>query len=1058
MKNLFLVTIFVLLQGFLFATDAFPGTALEFDGVDDFVNCGNDSSLDITDSITIEAWINANSWKINYWEGTIVGKDGNTAGYNLRCGENGRLSFTNGISGSWEEALSSQIMNTGTWYHVAGVYDGVSQKIYINGELVAENATTGSIGVNTNNLQIGDSPGYPGRLFDGKIEEIRLWSTARTVEEIRENINLPLSGSETGIVSYWQFNEGTGIFLNDIISGNDGTLTNMYDTDWVNSTIPFGSGSVNTQIVGTTGVVDFTGTDLSMDIIEKTGIDTIVVSKLDLAPNIVPINAEDVFDSQYWVVRKYGAGTYNSNTTFKISEDLTIEDENKPNTICLFSRDIGSDNNWYVETISDSVSSVSKQSIFNDVYNTGQYILARKINQHIEEFYPQDDELHMILNENLVIKFDQEMIVGSGNIYIKKGLDDTIFETITVTSTVILDSLVTIDPSDNLEYFTDYYVLIDSTAFMNTDSVCFNGIYEKETWNFKSENQFTDINAELEGVRFSSVAWGDYDNDGDLDILLTGSTGLGNISVIYNNDEGIFFDDTNARLEEVHKSSVAWGDHNNDGDLDILLTGWDNSYDPISRIYWNGYGAFWDMHIVFLYDVYDSSVAWGDYDNDGDLDFLLTGRGEFSFRSTLVSNIYRNDSGDFININAGLERVYTSSVAWGDYDNDGDLDMLLTGQDRRNDPISKIYRNDSGVFTDINAGLVGVYWSSVAWGDYDNDGDLDILLTGYTGTGRISNIYRNDVGVFTDINAELEGVYTSSVAWGDYDNDGDLDILLTGNGELSDHSSYNVSNIYRNDSGVFTDINAGLVGIIDGSVAWGDYDNDGDLDILLTGYYYDGTNHYISKIYRNNSVIKNTAPSFPLNLSTSLTDSTVIFSWDKATDTETPQDGLSYNLYLGTVDNKDSINSSMSDIPTGYRKVVSLGNTNQNNSWVIKDLEDGTYYWSVQAVDHAFAGSEFSAEQTFSILGSPQNVITDVNGNDIHLIWDEVPTATSYKIYASTDPYGTFTDFTNFGTLNGLSWDLSWSGDKLFFYVITVSGTKVITKSIKSNKTVIKSK
>ena len=146
-------------------------------------------------------------------------------------------------------------------------------------------------------------------------------------------------------VNYFQFNDGTDILASDIISGNHGNLTNMDDTDWVDSTIPFGSGFVNTQIVSTTGIVDFTGTDLLMDITEKSETDTIVATKIDIAPNIVPSNAEDVFDSQYWVIRKYGTGTYSSNTTFKISEDFTIEDENEPNNICLFSRDIGADDN-----------------------------------------------------------------------------------------------------------------------------------------------------------------------------------------------------------------------------------------------------------------------------------------------------------------------------------------------------------------------------------------------------------------------------------------------------------------------------------------------------------------------------------------------------------------------------------------------------------------------------------------------------------------------------------------------------------------------------------------
>ncbi len=85
-------------------------------------------------------------------------------------------------------------------------------------------------------------------------------------------------------------------------------------------------------------------------------------------------------------------------------------------------------------------------------------------------------------------------------------------------------------------------------------------------------------------------------------------------------------------------------------------------------------------------------------------------------------------------------------MAWGDYDNDGDLDILLAGSTGSDSAISRIYRNDGGTFTDIEAGLPGVFSGSVAWGDYDNDGDLDLLLT-TSGIGiGTSGLYRNDGG------------------------------------------------------------------------------------------------------------------------------------------------------------------------------------------------------------------------------------------------------------------------------------------------------------------------
>ena len=149
------------------------------------------------------------------------------------------------------------------------------------------------------------------------------------------------------------------------------------------------------------------------------------------------------------------------------------------------------------------------------------------------------------------------------------------------------------------------------------------------------------------------------------------------------------------------------------------------------------------------------------------------------------------------------------------------VSILLTGYDGSRG-ISKVYRNDGGAFVDISASLAGASSSSVEWGDYDNDGDLDILLTG----NGVSKLYGNQDGRFVDIFASLPGVYVGSVAWGDYDNDRDLDILLTGNAPPMAH-------VLRNDVGVFVDIPTSLTGVGFSSVAWGDYDSDGDLDILL---------------------------------------------------------------------------------------------------------------------------------------------------------------------------------------------------------------------------------
>ena len=506
-----------------------------------------------------------------------------------------------------------------------------------------------------------------------------------------------------------------------------------------------------------------------------------------------------------------------------------------------------------------------------------------------------------------------------------------------------------------LDYDTEYFYRVRSYNCDNVSSDNSNTASVKTRF-----AEFSEISTNLEGISSSSAAWGDYDNDGDLDILMTGNSSSGSISKIYRNDSGVF-SHINAGLYSTAYGTVSWGDYDNDGDLDILLTGLN-----ISKILRNDSGVFSDIY-ARLPRTSSGRAAWGDYDNDGDLDLLLAGQLQDGTNDD-YSGIYRNDSGVFTDINAGLIGVRGGSTSWADYDNDGDLDILLSGYnwDGTNNYISAIYRNDSGSFVDINAGLFGGYNSSVDWGDYDCDGDLDILLSAYNNTSHVSKIYRNDNGVFTDVNAGLTGVSSGSVSWGDFDNDGDLDILLSGGNQTG-----RFSQIYRNDSGLFTDIYAGLVGVSSGSADWGDYDNDGDLDILLTGRA-GGSNYYNTIIYRNNCLSSNTLPSSPINLSATLNGSEATFTWDRSSDIETPRDGLSYNLYIGTSSLNEEANPSMSNTSNGYRKVVQLGNVNQNTSWKIDRLSYFvTYYWSVQAIDNSYAGSEFAPEQSFSFSTEP---------------------------------------------------------------------------------------
>jgi hypothetical protein len=158
-----------------------------------------------------------------------------------------------------------------------------------------------------------------------------------------------------------------------------------------------------------------------------------------------------------------------------------------------------------------------------------------------------------------------------------------------------------------------------------------------------------------------------------------------------------------------------------------------------------------------------------------------------------VSNNGTFSTASFTEQTAGLRNLGISSASWGDYDNNGDLDILLTGATINPVygpiPFSRVFKNngDNTFLEQTSITLPDVYSGSSSWIDYDNDGDLDIMLAGEYNGSMITKIYQNIDGVnfSEDLQVSLPAVGYSSFAWGDYDNDGDMDLLLTGATELS---------------------------------------------------------------------------------------------------------------------------------------------------------------------------------------------------------------------------------------------------------------------------------
>ena len=513
------------------------------------------------------------------------------------------------------------------------------------------------------------------------------------------------------------------------------------------------------------------------------------------------------------------------------------------------------------------------------------------------------------------------------------------------------------------------------------------------------------IDTTLTGVNLGATAWGDYDNDGDLDLVITGTTNGGNsgaIAELFDNDgSGTFTKNTSVSttLIGAYRSGADFGDFDNDGDIDLLIVGYNTSNTPTSTLYENnGNGSFSVISGTGFTNVAWADVSFGDYDADGDLDVFLGGLPSNGVR---VNNIYSNDGdGTFTNINAGLTGTAGQIFEAFDYDKDGDLDVAYNGYSNSSGFISKFHRNDDGVFIEVTAIsnlLVTSEGSAIEWADFDNDGDLDLFNSG-NGT---ANIYINDGnGGLSSSGLTFQGVYGSSADWGDYDLDGDLDLMYVGN--LSGSKAY----LYQNDGdGTFTlNTDFTFTGAEASTTDWVDIDNDGDLDLFITGYNSGGFRN--SSLYRNNELTTNTSPNLVTNTRVTGAGSDVNFKWDTTSDAEGGP--IQYNLFIQNLDNNSTRVSSQSDTTSGFRKIIGVGNATSDTIYTA-NLTTGNYRWGVQAIDAAGKPSAFVKQTlSYSPPTAPANLMVSGVIADVTLVWNAStdPDFQSYKVYQYTDLNG----------------------------------------------------
>ena len=510
-------------------------------------------------------------------------------------------------------------------------------------------------------------------------------------------------------------------------------------------------------------------------------------------------------------------------------------------------------------------------------------------------------------------------------------------------------------------------------------SVCVNAT-TPATWNLVASGSASEK---------GEVCWGDFNNDGFLDLFQV----TNNVFALYiNNGDGTFTNVASSKFPAplpggFQQAMALFMDYNNDGNLDLIVSGSDGT--KTKAILYKNSGA---PDYTFTIDTNNSllglrtgddgdshkDLSAVDYNNDGWVDLFI--EGWCDSLNTRIVTLYKNVGGTFVRQTtpvggtADFEGMNGGSLHTGDVNHDGFVDMISCGYSITGNYATNLYINQGdGTFVKSSASFTGIEQGEAVLFDSNNDGWLDVYIAGvgyvngwvWPGTLYLNNQDGTFTAVESGTNLPSGTQGYNNIAQGDFNNDGKTDLMVM----LP--SGDNTAVYYNNgDSTFLKDVLPVADRARSGSMDVADFNNDNKLDYYLFGY--NDNLGWLGSFVENTTAVENLAPSIPANVTSTVVNGKYVITWDKSTDDITPQNALRYNVYVqdqsGTVYAYSPANMVTGRLKTGSQTLL------YKNEFVL-DLPAGQYTVGVSAVDQANVASAFNSI-SLSIATKLENPLT----------------------------------------------------------------------------------